>query len=64
MDINAQIRYNKSGYIDFVQNGNTLESPFVGGMNSPQLQMMDLNLELNEHLNDYHEIQNSINLMY
>lgn len=28
------------------------------------LLMMDLNLELNEHLNDYHEIQNSINLMY
>ena len=45
VDINAQIRYNKSGYIDFVQNGNTLESPFVGGMNSPQLQMMDLNLD-------------------
>ena len=43
--VNGQIRYNKSGYVDFIQNGNTLESPFVGGMNSPQLQMMDLNLD-------------------
>jgi hypothetical protein len=41
----AQIRYNKAGHIDFIKNGNAIESPFVGGMNSPQLQMMDLNLD-------------------
>lgn len=41
--VKAQIRYSKKGYVDFVLNGKTLESPFVGGMNSPQFAMMDLN---------------------
>jgi len=47
ISVNAQIRYNKSGYVDFVHNGNTLALPFLGGMNSPQLQLMDLNFDGN-----------------
>ena len=39
----AQFKFNKSGYIEFKVGGNIAENPFLGGLNSPQFQQMDLN---------------------
>ena len=41
--LNAQFKFNKSGYIEFKVGSNVVENPFLGGLNSPQFQQMDLN---------------------
>ncbi len=41
--LNGQFKFNKSGYIEFKVGSNTVENPFMGGLNSPQFQQMDLN---------------------
>lgn len=58
VSLKAQFKYNKSGYIEFKKGQKTIENPFLGGFNSPQFQMMDLNEDGKEDLivfdrNDY-----------
>lgn len=40
---NAQFKFNKSGYIEFKQGSDITENPFLGGLNSPQFQQLDIN---------------------
>ena len=49
-NLKAQFKYNKSGYIEFKKDQKTFENPFLGGFNSPQFQMMDLNGDGKEDL--------------
>ena len=48
--LKAQFKYNKSGYIEFKKDQKIFENPFLGGFNSPQFQMMDLNEDGKEDL--------------
>ena len=50
VNLNAQFKYNKSGYVEFKKGQKTFENPFLGGFNSPQFQMMDLNDDGKEDL--------------